>query len=220
MLETCNFCRKFGQNGTRVEPYDKILFQSQNFVAVPTRGSIVPGWVLIVPRNHFLCIGAFDSETFSEFIMFRAAVAEALRSAFGPVAFFEHGPATPSTLIGCGVDHAHLHIVATSADLREGADRIATGALRWTSLDHMRALSNYHAEGLAYLYVEQFGNSFICSPETIESQLFRKVIASVVGEPSKYDWKQHCFRSAVEVTVSEIARLKARAPASSALQCA
>src|SRR5438874_13100152 len=101
MREVCNFCSKFGLHLTATEPYDQILFESPNFVAVPTRGSIIPGWLLIIPRAHVLCIGALDSETMSEFVVFRDKVASALRNAFGPVAFFEHGPVMPCTSICC-----------------------------------------------------------------------------------------------------------------------
>jgi hypothetical protein len=52
------------------------------------------------------------------------------------------------------------------------------------------------------LYLHQFGKSWICSPEIIESQLFRKVIARAVGEPQKYDWKRHCFIPEVAKTLS------------------
>ena len=206
MLDVCNFCSKFGLHPTATEPYDQILFESPNFVAVPTRGSIIPGWLLIIPRTHVLCIGALDSETMSEFVVFRDKVASALRNAFGPVAFFEHGPVMPCTSIGCGVDHAHLHLVATTLDLREGATQMAADGLDWARIDGLSALSRYHAEGLPYLYLQQSGKSWISSPETIESQLFRKVIAAAVGQPHKYDWRQDCFLSAVEKTLLEIRR--------------
>lgn len=137
-----------------------------------------------------------------EFIRFRHKVASALENAFGPVACFEHGPATPCTSIGCGVDHAHLHLVATKLDLRQGAARIAMGGLAWVPVNRLRTLSHYHAEGLAYLYLQQFGKSWICSPEIIESQLFRRVIATAVREPQKYDWKRHAFIPEVGKTLS------------------
>jgi hypothetical protein len=89
-------------------------------------------------------------------------------------------------------------------DLREGADCTAAGALDWIPIHSLGTLSRYHAEGLAYLYLQQFGKSWICSPQIIESQLFRKVIAAAVRQPDKYDWRQDCFLSAVEKTLSEI----------------
>jgi diadenosine tetraphosphate (Ap4A) HIT family hydrolase len=208
MLASCRFCRKFSPNAAEVELNDRVLFESPNFVAIPTVGSILPGWLLIVPRQHFLCIGAFTSELMREFVSFRDEVAFALGRAFGPVAFFEHGPSTPCTSIGCGVDHAHLHLVPTTVDLREGADRLATGALAWFELEGLPTLSRYHSAGLPYLYVNQFGRSWICTPETIESQLFRKVLAEAVGQPQKFDWKQHSFPAEVEETILKLEGVK------------
>lgn len=219
MFGACTFCRKFALNGFGSEPYDRVLFESPNFVAVPTLGSILPGWLLIVPREHFLCIGAFTSELMRELIDFREEVASALCAAFGPIAFFEHGPASPCSLIGCGVDHAHLHLVPTTLELRAGADRISSGALPWTNLDQLTTLSRYHAEGLPYLYLHQFGESWICSPDVIESQLFRKVIATAVGQPQNFDWKRHSFLSSIEETVLRLEHVNRAATASSALTC-
>ena len=45
---------------------DHVLFESENFVVVPTIGSIVPGWLLVVPRSHFMSVGSFDAAEVSK----------------------------------------------------------------------------------------------------------------------------------------------------------
>jgi diadenosine tetraphosphate (Ap4A) HIT family hydrolase len=109
----CKFCEKFaGQSSVAWgEATDQVLFESPNFVVVPSLGSILPGWLLIVPRNHFLCVGAMGDGLIHEMRQLRDEAAESLRSQIGPVTYFEHGPVKACTSVGCGIDHAHLHIV-------------------------------------------------------------------------------------------------------------
>src|SRR6266566_5391719 len=108
MHTTCNICRKFEQHGGGAELWDHVLFESRNFVVVPTVGAIIPGWLLLLPRKHFLCVGAMSDGLFCELLELRRVATKALSDSFGGVTCFEHGPAEPCTKVGCGVDHAHL----------------------------------------------------------------------------------------------------------------
>ena len=71
----CKLCQKFGSDAGGSEPWDRVLFASANFVVVPTVGSILPGWLLIVPREHFLCFGAMGDGLLCEAIDLRDEVA-------------------------------------------------------------------------------------------------------------------------------------------------
>jgi len=102
----CKFCQKFGGATGGDQIADHILFESDNFVVVPTIGSIVPGWLLVVPRSHFLSVGSYSAARFQEFVKIQEAAAEALRECFGPVSCFEHGAVREREPVGCGVDHA------------------------------------------------------------------------------------------------------------------
>ena len=58
MKSGCKFCEKFGEASGGNQIADHVLFESANFVVVPTVGSIIPGWLLVVPRSHFLSVGS------------------------------------------------------------------------------------------------------------------------------------------------------------------
>src|SRR4051812_5373863 len=89
--------------------YSTALFESASFVAVPSIGSIVPGWMLIVPRAHVLRASDLSVASRDELADFVAHVRRNLTERFGPTSIFEHGPARPGCTSGCTVDHAHVH---------------------------------------------------------------------------------------------------------------
>lgn len=192
-----------------MELWDQVLFESSNFVVVPTVGAIIPGWLLLLPRKHFLCVGAMSDALFCELLELRSVAARALRDSFGAVTFFEHGPAAPCTRVGCGVDHAHLHLVATEIDLLRGAAQISQSELDWKAVAGLEATADFHRRKLPYLYVERAnGEARIGTSSLIESQLFRRVIAAAHDLGGLFDWKLHPFERNVEDTIDRIERWK------------
>lgn len=205
MKSTCKFCQKFGGVPGDGQVADHILFESANFVVVPTVGSIIPGWLLVVPRSHCLSVGSVAEDKFQEFIEIQETAAEALRDCFGPVSFFEHGAVRERESVGCGVDHAHLHIVATDIDLLASARAPNGTGLQWRSVGGIEAARAYIAEQMPYVFVHQpSGGAWIGTASTIESQLIRKVIARHTGQPDRWDWKTHAFENNVRETVQRL----------------
>ena len=100
------------------EFYNAVLFETDNFFAIPSLGSIVEGWVLIVPKRHYISMGAIrNDDLHNELDSFSSSIKDIVRQAYGNVILFEHGAARQNTAVGCGVDYAHLHIVPIDLDV-------------------------------------------------------------------------------------------------------
>lgn len=214
MNTRCGICAGLRRpEGSESAPWDRVLFESEHFVAVPTRGAIVPGWVLLVPRNHVLCLAALPPDQWGEFEAFCAEVWDAVQAGFGPAAAFEHGPAAPNQRVGCGVDHAHLHIVPTACDLRGGAEVEFPGRIVWEPARALADAIARHRRGQPYLYVQQFreGPAWLGTYADLPSQLFRKVIARSVGRPDQFDWAAHPGHRNVAATVDALTTIAAAA---------
>src|SRR5258706_12627640 len=119
-VDNCRFCDILFRN---CPPgfWDRPLFESTNFVAIPSLGSLRKGWLLVVPKKHFLSTAALPPHLLQEMIKVKQALTEVLTESFGEIWAFEHGPAGGGRLAGCGVDHAHLHIVPLEIDLLQAA---------------------------------------------------------------------------------------------------
>jgi diadenosine tetraphosphate (Ap4A) HIT family hydrolase len=188
-----------------IQPFDKILSQSENFAVFPTLGALIEGWLLIVPKNHALCLGALRRELHSELDELRRRVSLALEECYGAVTVFEHGPAQPCHLVGCGVDHAHLHVIPTQINLIEGVKEIFPEPLEWEPVDSIQETARLYEARLPYLYVEQSpGQGYVTTHPNLQSQMFRKVIARHIGRPEQYNWREFRGEANIRLTVERL----------------
>jgi ATP adenylyltransferase len=205
----CQYCENIfpGRSQHDVGVHDRILFESESFVAVPTIGALVEGWLLLITKRHYLCMGEMPRTLFDELNRFKRLVEQFVEDCYGPVAFFEHGPSRPQQSVGCGVDHAHLHVVPTECDLAKGLSGLVADDLRWVEASGVVDTKRSHLAGSEYLYLEQpAGHARITEGRRFGSQLFRRVIARHVGTPNEFDWKLHDGAENVLRTVGTIAR--------------
>jgi diadenosine tetraphosphate (Ap4A) HIT family hydrolase len=184
-------------------------------LAVPSLGSLVAGWLLIVPRTHELSFGALDETMLRRVQAFAAPVLRRAASGFGALSLFEHGPAARGAHVGCGIDHAHLHAVPTRGlNLRAAAERHLP-QLRWREVSDIRAARAHVEAGESYLFLrDERGRSHLTAGDEIPSQAFRRVIAAELGRPHEFDWRTHGLEQTWSATLAEMARSKVEAAGS------
>ena len=203
----CRYCDfllgERADRGNR-EPWNKIIYESDNFVVVPTLGSLVEGWLLIVTKEHFLCMGALPDTFRKEIEAVVDFTSNAITHSFNTPTIFEHGPSREGSDIGCGIDHAHLHLVPLKFSLLAQARKSKElNELVWShSRDDFHQLQNLHRQGKSYLYIkEPNSESVYCTPEAVPCQSLRRIIARTIGIESAYDYNKYHFESNVERTI-------------------
>ena len=187
------------------ELWNKPVLETEHFVVLPSLGALVPGWVLVIPKQHYLCIGALPQSLFPEFRRVKEETVELIASQFGEPCLFEHGPSSAGLKVGCSVDHAHLHVVPFSDDLARLTAPFMPDGAGWRPAD-VQACVNAFSDGENYLYFEQpLGDGFISVHPAFESQVFRKAIALQLGKPQEFDWRQYPNHPAIRATVQALA---------------
>lgn len=186
------------------EFYNEILFESENFVVIPTLGSLVEGWLLIVPKQEYLSLQCIDKDSLLiELEELSQSVGKVMVNEFGCVTMFEHGAVNPKSTVGCGVDFAHLHLVPINFDLLQGLEKFENIKYEWKKVSNFKTGINTSEKGVEYLFLTDYlGNSFVTQNEKIPSQLFRKVIAHFLNVPDKFDWKQFHEIENISKTIS------------------
>ena len=204
MSNCCQFGANLtGENSRHLEPWDEVLFESANFVAVPTLGALIEGWLLLVPRDHHLCIGSFSPDLLAEFQEFREEVHSALTSIYGSVVTFEHGPARTGQPAGCGVDHAHLHLVPWRGLFGDTIREHSPIPINWRYSRGFLDLIELHQTNETYLYYEESsGEARYGLSDSIPSQFFRQVIARATNQADSYDWKSHSGIELIQSTIT------------------
>jgi ATP adenylyltransferase len=182
--------------------YDEILFEVDGCVVTPTLGSIVPNWLLIVPRSRVLNFAQWSVATRQSPLNLIKKVIDR-RGPAERIVWFEHGPAQSGSVVGCGVDQAHLHVIFdapfSAADLTTGATE--NSVLDWFSVSANSAYSNLQGQR-SYLVV---GSPEIAAyaqdVECVGSQFFRRLIACLSNQEDAWNYRTHPHLANVRETV-------------------
>jgi ATP adenylyltransferase len=203
-MKKCCLCSTLASPATR-PVWDTAVLESSNFVALPSLGSLVEGWLLLIPKQHYLSMGALPVALVSEMEEMKAQLGEQVKSRFGEVCIFEHGPAFESRNVGCSVDHAHLHLVPLTFDIEEAARPFMPHDSEWSKASWSEC-QEAHLAGRDYLYFEQpFGYGRISTHTDFGSQVFRKAIASQIGRPDQFNWREFPEMDTVARTINVFA---------------
>ena len=199
----CVFCGGLlaGRPG---KPWDQVLAETAEYLVVPTKGALLPGWVLIVSKRHALCTGAIEgvNQGLMEAI---SATVDLLRTRFRCLTFFEHGPVVDGSELGCGIDHLHIHAAPLEFSLRQATDTFF-GRLKWNTVDGWSELRQVHRNGIEYLAVQEPDGllHWTEAPAGVRQPL-RQVIASAAGFGNRYDYRKYPELHNVARTIEALA---------------
>lgn len=214
-IEECDFCREFRDDpeNTFSKLYGetlprRTLFRSSRFAVVPSLGQIVDGYLLVLPVNHFVTISDLPSNLIGEFAMLVTEVRRIVTSVYGPCIMFEHG-ARSASAGGCGIYHAHAHVVPLSG-MRDPICQLKA-SFRHARLPRLTDIpeQSYHLG--SYLLCEDSAQStYLFDAGKLPSQYMRKLLADKLGEP-EWDWRlmgqEHRLLSTYNQLVGEFDKL-------------
>ncbi len=202
-MTICRLCSDFLLEGP-VEAWNKPLFESPNFVVLPSLGALVEGWLLLVPKKHFICMGALPDSVASEMQEMKHFICSVLQQYYGQVCTFEHGPSRANLSVGCGVDHAHLHIVPVAFDLASAVTSFLPEDAFWSEAG-LEECRDAFGRCEDYLYLEQpIGAGRIAAHQGFGSQLFRRAIATRIGALNQFNWREYPQLPNVAATIDKV----------------
>jgi len=209
----CTLCAEIsGTGGTNLyhqlrspgAPDSRIVLESSGFVAMPSLGHLVDGYMILCSRDHVPSIGAsLLHRPGDELVEFVANVRSRLERAFGrDIVLFEHGCGKDSPQLGCGVYHAHLHMVPSALDF--SIDR-RVAQLHWNPCT-LRDLQELGQSPAGYLfYTDPSGNGFATTEtNSVPSQFFRRIIAEVALKSAAWNWREFPMADRVAAAVQSI----------------
>lgn len=184
--------------------YDTVLWEIGELVVAPTLGSIVPHWLLAIPRDPAVNMATW----FEDVATLTQLTAEiARRAGYSPeqVLWFEHGAETAGAVTGCGVDHAHLHLLLTApfsfAQFKAASKSMAC-------LDWQEGTGNPYEliPGAGSYFVAGKGDEYLLATqvESAGSQFFRRIVAALSGMPDSWDYKSYPHLANVELTLHHL----------------
>jgi hypothetical protein len=183
--------------------YDTVLRDTGTMAITPTLGSIIPNWILAIPKRRAANAARWAQDERNDLLL---AIKDITRS-FGrdprDVIWFEHGATGPRSIVGCGVDHAHIHILLTPPFSFE---RLCEEARAEVGLGWSVGRGDAYAaiDSSKSYFVAGHGDQFLLaqSVETAGSQFFRKAIARIVDRDAAWDYRSHPHMENVVETIT------------------
>ncbi len=190
---------------------DHEILRTERFVAIPSAGSLVTGWTLVVPRRAMLNLSQTNAKEREELDAIAVRIADQLVDQGREVYFFEHGSRIQGSLTGCGVDQAHLHVVPLPFDLIAAATVRTDAEIAWRAA--REAVPPFdslptHCEYVA-LWSRGDRRTMIGEVKKPVSQWIRRVIADELGIGAEWNYRNHPQPNRVRETLALLRPLQA-----------
>lgn len=194
----CDFCGilrsrvAIGATNPYVDGFFDVPFRSGEFVAFPDAAPLGPGHVLVVPDRHVLSAARLDADARARLLAVVHHLASELSTPDGTVPWvFEHGSSEADESAGCGITHAHFHLVFCRPGVVDGSVGI-DGFRTYPSVeDAWRAFRSGDYYLLGRLGGDVHGARVRESGELKCSMFLRKLIARRLGRPELADYRRY-----------------------------
>lgn len=192
---SCSFCdelRTSRIHGIPDAPIEnRIIMSTDNFFVVPSVAPLGPGHLMIIPNRHVKSMTSVDSCLSEEFNTLVLRVISKLERRYGSKPFvFEHGIAS-SCEGGCGISHAHLHLLPMSNAAKDRViSEVANSCGQSVVKFNLFSLLNSTHQDRSYLLVSPNAEDlFLYYGDHWPSQFLRKLIARQL-ELGHWDWNE------------------------------
>ena len=196
MMQACNICQELML--AQVESFDpryqalvssreNIIFETEDFVVLPSLGPLNDSHVMIVPKNHVNNFAGLQPTKLKQVELIESILSSHIAVALGKkLVFFESGAGELSSHSGGCIVHAHIHCVYESQEfecrLFEEVELKSGGKSLYEGAD----------SDLGYVwYRSSNGKAYICNDPQLPSQFLRYVYSIAAGDVRFWNWRRH-----------------------------
>lgn len=186
-MKECRFCNIL-KGVYQYDVIDKPLLETTDFSMICSIGAFLPGWSLIVPREHDFSMKKHYKT--KEFMTFFEQVKKLVEKTYdSKIIAFEHGANKSNSQTSCGTCHSHLHILPFNDSLVKEL----VSEREWITCN-FDEIENVVGEKEYLLYCDVLDNikESTCYIHILEeeiSQYFRKVLAKHIDYTEDYSYK-------------------------------
>ena len=179
----------------------RVIDECKNFLAVPSLGQLVEGYILIASKGNALNMLDLPTQDRIEVAQFVRKVSDLQRGIYSEPIIFEHGAVIRATEVGCGLDTAHFHLVPLSdGNFPESVARTYRVVREFDSLEDW--LTESGSVKSPYIMVGKLnGPILVCDyGKQRISQAVRRILHEKVGG-RHWDWRVNPTLDVVERVV-------------------
>lgn len=163
----------------------RIVFATEHFRVFPSLGQLAEGHLLLVPVAHYCALADMPDERITQLQDLCDHIKTTLTRIYGPCLLFEHGIRMQGSG-GCGIDHAHMHVVPVTVP---GVQDVLTQAFDGRRLGCFSEIKTSIVSEASYLFFEDsLAQRFIFKVDCLPSQYMRTLVAKSIGR-NGWDWR-------------------------------
>lgn len=176
-----------------------IIEETENFIIMPTLGSLVDGYILIVAKRHINSMSELNDNELVEYNNIIERYKKVFKKIYNkPPIIFEHGsPNKNSAMKANSVTHAHTHLV--NHNFKNEKEII-----KKYNFEKINKISEIKKNINYIKYINENNNIYVSYNFPPISQLIRILIAKELGLENKYDWKTEIFQNNIELTIKKL----------------
>lgn len=178
---------------------DMPIVENEQYLAITSIGAFLEGWILIFTKQHTFSMK--NSYVDNKFVDCANKIILKLKKVYKKKCIvFEHGANREGSIVACGTNHAHLHILPYNNSLLDEMKK----DYYWIEC-YASDIRDIVEENEYWFYAENVecvenmkGHLHIIKEP--ESQYFRKILAKIEGENCEYNYKKHLYIENAERT--------------------
>lgn len=192
----CFFCKEIEDPTQNILRKSRIIYETANFLVFPTVGCFQIGYLLVMPKVHYLCFGELSSDLIDELNEIINRLSDFIqRKEDKKCIIFEHGTRDLSKLTSTSIMHAHIHIMPFDKNV---VDYLSPEC----QLKKIEGFGDLKKESDNYLFLRNItGINYIVTNNKYPSQFFRKVLCEIIGKPSCWNWRKNPYKRNMNATI-------------------
>lgn len=188
-ISDCKYCKFILHD----DDINRSIYQSKNFVVIPTVGEFITGYLLIIPKRHVMSLAEFNAEEKTEFTEVLSDVKTMLQMAYNTEDFLVWENGTGNGGKGKAKDsivHAHVHVAPSNLNFQK-IQEMSKFDFKKVSYEK---LSNYGKH--SYLLMQENENFWRINDNPdlyIPRQYVRQLLAEEHGMGDQWNWRNFPF---------------------------
>ena len=194
-MTNCPFC-----NLDKTNICNTIIDETDEFFITPTKGSIVDGYILIIPKSHILSMSQLTSTQKDNLTQIKNKYREIFKKVYGryPICF-EHGSYSEDTKSSSSsIKHAHLHIVNHNFTNEQNIIK----SLNMNKVSEHDFFKNKNKNYISYISPQN--EYYITYNFNTKSQQMRIFIAEDLSIPTEYNWRNKNYDENIIKTINNL----------------
>ncbi len=210
-FNNCRLCWAKSRLG-QLYPENTILYSSEKFITIPALGSLIPGYLLMVSRQHIPCIAKVKESELAMLERELEKLLEYLKPLSDKWIVFEHGNSENFTRSSPScIEHFHLHILPLNEKQSKLLLKYISRELgAKETINSFKKLPEYFDRNPGnYILLRNLDGAInVFTKSDIPSQYIRRVISTINESKEVWNWRIDTHADNIKLTLSKFKSTK------------